>query len=185
MKAKSDDLPKQPRRQTIVHAIAPNDGADFDRIAMVSSRSQNIAELGEEMYSTKGHPPPSVPHDMSPEAGLRYTPENTTPRRFDNDGYSLRANGLPDGVWWKLPPREVRAFAVVTCYNGHGEKVWEETPVSIIIDIRAIASQSMLDFCQNKLGVLWSEVGPSLGRLSPPSWTLFLHLETPSINNPL
>ncbi len=39
-----------------------------------------------------------VRDDMSPEAGLRYTPVNTSPRRFDNDGYSLRANGLPDGV---------------------------------------------------------------------------------------
>jgi hypothetical protein len=139
---------------------------------------------------------------MSPEAGLRYTPVNASPRHFDNDGYSLSANGLPDGVWGKLQPLEVRAFAAVTCYNEHGEelhhsltsyarnvfmlqpmfggKIWEEMPISIIIDGRAMTSQSMLDFCPNELGVFSSEVGPSLGRLSPPSWTLFLHPEIPS-----
>jgi hypothetical protein len=172
---------------------------------MVNTRLQSIgrAELDDETHGTKGQRPPPVRDDMPPEAGLRYTPVNASPRRFDNDGYSLHANGLPeDGVWGKLQPREVRAFAAVTCYHEHGEelrrsmtayarnvfmfqpvfgeKVWEELPISVIIDGRAMTSQSMLDFCQNELGVFSSEVGPSdQGRLSvdpfpspdPPSYT--------------
>jgi hypothetical protein len=42
---------------------------------------------------------------------------NTSSPRFDNDGDSLCANGLTDGVYGKL--WEVRAIAVVTCYNEH------------------------------------------------------------------
>jgi hypothetical protein len=33
-------------------------------------------------------------------------------------------------------------------------------PVSIIIDGRAMASQAVLNFCQNELGVFSSEVSP-------------------------
>ncbi len=170
-----DDLPNQPRRQTttVQATTAPDGGADSERIAMVTPRSQSIIgrakELGDEMYGTKGHRDgdPSVRDGMSPEVRLRYTPVSTSPRRFDNDGDSLRANGLPDGVWGekkKLQPREVRAIAVVvvavvvTFYNE--EKVWEKMPVSIIIDCRAMASQAVLNFCQNELGVFSSEVSP-------------------------
>ncbi len=148
-------MPNQPRRQTIVQATALDGGADSERIVMVAARSQSIgrakemdplndAELDDEMHGTEGQHPP-VRDDMSPEAGLRHTPVNTSPRCFDTDGYSLRANGLPDGVW-RLQPREVWAFAAVTCYNELGkEKVWNEMPISIIIDGRAMVSQSMLD----------------------------------------
>ena len=165
MKAKCDGL--------LEHA--PDDGADSERIAMVTPRSQSTIgrakELGDEMYGTKGHRDgdPSVRDGMSPEVRLQYTPVSTSPRRFDNDGDSLRANGLPDGVWWKkktLQPREVRAIAVVvvvvvvTCYNEE-EKAWEKMPVSsIIIDGRAMASQAVLNFWQNDLGVFSSEVSP-------------------------
>ena len=83
----------------------------------------------------------------------------------------------------------------MTCYNEHGEelrrsltayarnvfmlqqvfgeKVWEEMPISIIIDGRAMASQAMLDFCQNELGVFSSEVGPAL--LLEPRGRLILY----------
>ncbi len=157
MKAKCDGL--------LEHA--PDDGADSERIAMVTPRSQSIIgrakELGDEMYGTKGHHDgdPSVRgcgrgrgrDDMSPEARLRYTPVSTSPHRFDNDGDSLRANGLPDGVW-----AVAVVVVVVTCYNE--EKVWEKIPVSIIIDGRAMASQAVLNFWQNELGVFSSEVSP-------------------------
>ena len=124
LRTTGESVPNQPRRQTIVQATAPDGNADSERIAMVTPRSQSIgranemdplddAELDDEMYGTKGQRPP-IRDDLSPEAGLRYIPVNTSPRRFDNDGYSLRANGLPDGVWGKLQPREVRAFAAVT-----------------------------------------------------------------------
>jgi len=203
VKAKGDDLldranllrttgesvPVQPRRQTIVQAQDPEAGADGERISMVTPRTKSIGQAGEmvpmedgdlvdEMMGQEGQKVPL--DDLSPEAGLRYTPVNTSPRRFDDDGYSLRANGLPDGVWGKLAKRDVRAFAAVTCYNEHGEelrrtltafarnvfmlqqvfgeKVWEEMPISVIIDGRAMASQSMLDFCHKELGVFSPEV---------------------------
>jgi hypothetical protein len=173
VKAKGDDLPKQPRRQTIVQATG---GADSERIAMVTPRSQNIgranemdpmddAELGDEMHVTKGRRrSPKVRDDMSPEAGLWHTPVNTSPRRFDNDG----ANGLSNGVWGKLQLQEVRVFPAGSCSREElscltayarnvfmlqqvfGEKVLEEMSISIIID-----------FCHNELGVFSSEVGPS------------------------
>jgi len=204
VKAKGDDLldranllrttgesaTAQPRRMTIVQAQDPEAGNDGERISMVTPRSKSIGAGGEmmpydddmledEMAGENGNR--KVPlDDLSVEAGLRYTPVNTSPRRFDDDGYSLRANGLPDGVWGKLAPREVRAFAAVTCYNEHGEelrrsltafarnvfmlqqvfgdRVWEEMPISVIIDGRAMASQSMLDFCHKELGVFSPEV---------------------------
>ena len=148
------DLPNQPRRQTttVQATTAPDGGADSERIAMVTPRSQSTIgrakELGDEMYGTKGHRDgdPSVRDDMSPEARVTIA--------------------MPFGVWGKkktLQPPEVRAIAVVvvvvvvTCYNE--EKVWEKMSVSsIIIDGRVMASQAVLNFWQNDLGVFSSEV---------------------------
>ncbi len=198
MKAKGDDLLERAQLlRTSGESVTNLDGgADSERIAMVTPRSQSIGRAKEtdpmedaEHRACEGNGP-YVRDDMSPEVGLRYTPVNTSQRRFDNDGYSLQ-------------PREGRTFVVVTCYNGHGEelrrcltafarnvfmlqqvfgeKFWEEMPISLIIDGRAMASQIidnerdlsfLVDFCQNELGVFLSEVGPSLRRL----WTLFLHL---------
>jgi cellulose synthase/poly-beta-1,6-N-acetylglucosamine synthase-like glycosyltransferase len=186
LKTTGDSTPVQPRRMTIVQSADPETGLEGEPVSRVTPRSKSIGgdpemdpmdddELDDDMIGNK-----KVIDDLSPEAGLRYTPVNTTPKRFDDDGYGLRAAGTPEQVWGKLSSRQIKAFALVTCYNESGEflrrtlssyakniymmqqvfgeKVWEEMPVSVIIDGKSTASQSMLDYCQNDLQLFSPEV---------------------------
>jgi len=200
VKAKGDDLleranmlketgvsaPAQPRRMTIVQSADPETGLEGELVSSVTPRSKSIGAEGEmdpEMDDDldpemEGGTP--VLDDLSPEAGMRYTPVNTTPKRFEDDGYALRAAGAPEKTWGKISSREIKAFALVTCYNEKGdflrrtlssyaknifmlqqvfgEKVWEEMPISVVLDGKAAASQSMLDYCQNELQLFSPEV---------------------------
>jgi hypothetical protein len=164
----------QPRRQTIVQVTAPDGDVDSEFITMVNPQSQSVGrakELDDEMYGTKR---------PRPKAGLRYTPVNTNSRRCNDDNYSLHANGLADGVWGKLQPREVRAFAAVTCYNENGEelqlteyarnvfmlqqvfgeKVREEIAILIIIDWEEMPILIIIDWEEMPILIIidWEEM---------------------------